>query len=155
MELLETRLVEYNGTVLAVSHDRAFLDNLCSSTVVFEGRGVLKEYVGGYSDWKRTVALREEQVAPPSRKAKITSPESRPEKPLKLTYAERSELDAIPARIEALERELAELHTLMIDPEFYKQDPEGMKRGVERARNVEVEIEAGFKRWAELSERSA
>ena len=115
-ELLEMRLVEYNGTVLAVSHDRAFLDNFCSSTVVFEGRGVLKEYVGGYSDWKRAVALREEQAAPPSRKAKITSRESRSEKPLKLTYAERSELDAIPARIEALERELAELHTLITDP---------------------------------------
>jgi ATP-binding cassette subfamily F protein uup len=138
-----------------VSHDRAFLDSLCTSTLVFEERGILKEYVGGYSDWKRAAALRKEQVAPTIRKAKITAGDKRPEKPRKLTYAERSELDTMPARIEALERELAELHTHMTDPEFYKQDPEAMRRGVERAGNVEVEIEAGFARWAELSERSS
>ena len=154
LELLEMHLAEYTGTVLAVSHDRAFLDNLCSSTLVFEGRGVLKEYVGGYSDWKRAVALREDETER-IRGAKMGSGKDRSVKPRKLTYAQRRELDAIPGRIEALERELAELHAHMTDPDFYKRDPEAMRRRVERARSVEADIEVVFARWAELSEQTA
>ena len=155
LELLEARLADYDGTVLAVSHDRAFLDNLCSSTLVFEGGGIVKEYVGGYSDWKRAAESRGEEGAP-ARKAKgAPKPESGADKPRKLSYAERRELDAIPGRIEVLEREQSELHAHMADPDYYRRDPEAMKRAVERTRAVEGEIEKVFARWAELSERPA
>ena len=156
LELLETRLIEYPGTVLAVSHDRAFLDNLCSSTLVFEGGGMVKEYVGGYSDWKRAVERRDEATeAPAARKTKAAPRKDPSDRPGRLTFAERREMDALPVRIEALERKIAELHEHMSDPEFYKVDPEARKRAVERARQAEEEIELAFARWAELSERPA
>ena len=120
--------------------------------------GVVKEYVGGYSDWKRTVAAREESAAPEQRKAKpaASAPAAAaPDKPKKMSFAEKRELEALPGRIEALEREQAELHAHMADPEFYKKDPEAMKRALERTGAIEGEIETMFARWTELSERTA
>ncbi|MSR36014.1 MAG: ATP-binding cassette domain-containing protein [Gemmatimonadetes bacterium] len=152
LELLEARLVEFAGTVLAVSHDRAFLDNLCSSTLVFEEAGVVREYVGGYSDWKRVAGRRDEESAPfaaPS-KTKPAPSGARPDAPRKLSFAERRELEGLPARIEALEVEIAELHAHMADPEYYKKDPGAMRGAVERVREAQAEIEAAFRRWAEL-----
>ncbi len=157
LELLEARLVEYDGTVLVVSHDRQFLDGLCSSTLVFEGDGRVKEYVGGYSDWQRTLAARREAAPAPARKARDT-PE-RPatpgtDKPKKLSWVEKKEWTALPAHIEALERELDALHDRMADPEFYRTDPDAIREASERAQSLPREIEAAYTRWAELDERA-
>lgn len=163
LELLEARLVEYTGTVLVVSHDRQFLDNLCSSTLVFEGGGRVKEYVGGYSDWKRTVA---------ARRAAETTPKASPaekrrgasgsgdvsaetsERPKKLTWAERKEWESLPGRIEALEGELEALHARMGASDFFRSDPDAIRSATERSQAIPGEIEAAFARWAELDERA-
>ncbi|MFV2008103.1 MAG: ATP-binding cassette domain-containing protein, partial [Longimicrobiales bacterium] len=117
LELLEARLVAYNGTVLVVSHDRTFLDNLCTSTLVFEGRGAFKEYVGGYSDWQRTVAAREsEPPTPPGGDVKPRGSQPRSGlksddgKPKRLSYEERREWTSLPGQIEELEQELHKVH---------------------------------------------
>jgi ATP-binding cassette subfamily F protein uup len=156
LELLEARLVEYSGTVLVVSHDRQFLDNLCSSTLVFEGAGRVKEYVGGYSDWKRTVALRAETNGPsatPSASPKKAT-DRNGAKARKLTWAEKKEWEMLPGRIEGLEAELDELHNLMADPDFFRSDVDAVRAATERSHEVPLEIEAAFARWAELDERA-
>ncbi len=163
LEFLEARLVEYAGTVLVVSHDRQFLDNLCSSTLVFEGEGRVKEYVGGYSDWKRTVERKPDATgtrrAPGgSSKKKASRPEptssDSPAKPRKLTWAEKKEWAALPERIEALEAELDKLHTRMGHPEYFRNDPNDLRAATERSQALPREIEAAFSRWAELDERA-
>jgi len=155
LELLEARLLEYNGTVLVVSHDRSFLDNLCTSTLVFEGDGVVKEYVGGYSDWRRVVEGQGTGAQAPSPRKKKGPVQHRPrrdavgkEKPL--TYRERREWESLPGRIEALEQELAGVHLRMADPDFYKSDPEDIRRAVEASQRIPAEIEALYARWGEL-----
>jgi ATP-binding cassette subfamily F protein uup len=151
LELLEDRLLQYNGTVLVVSHDRSFLDNLCTSTLVFEGSGVVKEYVGGYSDWRRVV---ERQDTPrPEKKKKPHQPRPRtaPDgKGKPLSFRERREWEALPGRIEALEEELNLLHERMAAPEFFRGDPEAIRRATEESRRIPKEIEALYARWAEL-----
>jgi ATP-binding cassette subfamily F protein uup len=156
LELLEARLVEYAGTVLVVSHDRAFLDNLCTSSLVFEGDGVVEEFVGGYSDWKRTVAAR---VEPPARKGARPSslrtggPEAR-EKPKKLTWNEKREWEELPARIEVMEAELSELHERIAERSFFQKRQEEIRPAVERSQELPQEIDEALTRWAELDERS-
>jgi len=155
LELLETRLLDYEGTVLVVSHDRSFLDNLCTSTLVFEGRGVVKEYVGGYSDWRRVVERRAESDTPSGsgKKKRPTTPRPRthtPGKEERLSFNERREREGLPDRIEALEEELGKLHERMAAPEFFKGDPEAIRRATERSRDLQEEIDALYARWAEL-----
>ncbi len=159
LELLEARLVEYDGTVLVVSHDRQFLDGLCSSTLVFEGEGSVKEYVGGYSDWQRTLAARQEAAPAPLPARKTRSTPERPatpctDKPKKLSWGEKKEWAALPALIESLERELEALHSRMADPAFYRGDPDAIRDTRERSRSLPGEIEAAYARWAELDERA-
>jgi len=155
LELLEARLLEYEGTVLVVSHDRSFLDNLCTSTLVFEGDGVVKEYVGGYSDWRRVVERRseDEETSRPRKKKAPSPPRPRtntPEKSKRRTYREEREWEAIPARIEQLEASLEEVHRQMAAPEFYRGDPEEIRRVVEESQRLPAEIEALYARWEEL-----
>jgi ATP-binding cassette subfamily F protein uup len=157
LELLESRLVAYDGTVLVVSHDRSFLDNVCSSTLVFEGQGLVKEYVGGYSDWRRVVDRRDDSPsrsgatkakAPPKAKPRTASSSTR------LSFKERREWEALPGQIEALEEELAGLHEWMSGPEFFREDPEKIRRATEASQRLPAEIETLFTRWAELDERN-
>ena len=164
LELLEARLVEYTGTVLVVSHDRAFLDNLCTSTLVFEGDGKVKEYVGGWSDWQRVVRRREEASAPPAVKKAAEAPRSGRQArlaergdagPKKLSFNERRELEGLPGRIETLEAEVEELHARMADPDFYRGDPDRIRETRERAEAAQAEIDEIFARWSELAEREA
>jgi ATP-binding cassette subfamily F protein uup len=170
LELLEARLVAFEGTVLAVSHDRRFLDNLCTGTLVFEGGGVVREYVGGYTDWKRAVARRREVAREraggesgggSARRGggpggRSRSPASKvDDRPRKLSYAERREFEALPTRIEALEAELSALHASMADPDFYRGEPEAIRAATERATALEVDIERLLERWTELGEREA
>ncbi len=148
LELLEDLLVAYSGTVLLVSHDRAFLDNVVTSVLAFEGEGRIGEYVGGYDDWLRqrpsTEPAGEKPLVKPSR------PKPRPDRPRKLTFKEGRELADLPARIEALEAERDALHQRMADPDFYRGDGETIAAAKDRLEALEGEIEASYARWETL-----
>jgi ATP-binding cassette subfamily F protein uup len=160
LELLEARLLAFSGTVLVVSHDRSFLDNLCSSTLVFEGNGVVNEYVGGYSDWRRTVEARARAEATPVKTAKANrggrggrGADVGSGKSLRLSYLEKKEWESLPTRIEELEQELADLHEEMAAPDFFQGDPETIRIATARSQALPGEIEEAFDRWAELDAR--
>ncbi|MGY6216228.1 ATP-binding cassette domain-containing protein [Methylolobus aquaticus] len=151
LELLEELLAEFQGTVLLVSHDRAFLDRVVTSTFVFEGDGRIAEYVGGYSDWvqQRTPAIAPATSAPATA---ATPPErSRPRK--KLSYREQRELDELPAEIESLETQRAELTALINAPEFYRREQSDVQRTLDELKALETRLEARFERWGELESR--
>ena len=154
LELLEELLMDYTGTLLLVSHDRAFLDNVVTSCLVFESNGRIQEYVGGYSDWLRQRPAPEPVVvAKPKPEPK---PAIRPPKPAtsgKLGYNERRELERLPARIEELEQRQRDLHALTADPAFYKQEPAAITRRMEELRALEAELETAYGRWEELEAR--
>ena len=158
LELLEARLLEFPGTVLVVSHDRSFLDNLCSCTLVFEGAGAVKEYVGGYSDWQRTLGSRAER-SPGGRGRRRRPFDSRkkkdPPKSDRLSHKEKKEWESLPARIEELEGELEALHEEMAGPDFFRGDPEAIRDATARSQSLPQEIEAAFERWAELDQRAS
>jgi ATP-binding cassette subfamily F protein uup len=151
LELLEETLMEYRGTVLLVSHDREFLDNLVASVIAFEGEGRLTEYVGGYDDRfrQRGPAAAE----PPAKAEKAARPERerpRRERPRVLTFNEKRELAALPARIEALEAERARIYETLADPDFYRREGGGLSEAKARLEELEAEIPAAYARWEEL-----
>ena len=155
LELLEELLAEYEGTLLLVSHDRTFLDNVVTSTLVFEGEGRFREYAGGYEDWERYQRSIPEvpiQVAKRSSAPVISDqPEIKPsDKPRKLSYKERRELEALPAKIETLETEQAELHERMGDAAFYRQPSDKITSTIERLEVVKRELEESYERWQTL-----
>jgi ATP-binding cassette subfamily F protein uup len=175
LELLEDELVEWPGTLLLVSHDRAFLDNVVTSTLVFEGAGRVQEYVGGYEDWLRQRpedtrsaptqsdgasdhgvlghGLRGRDVRSVRRQpdgyAVATAPTTRK----KLSYKEQREFDALPARIEALETEQRELRARIEGPEFYKEPRTTIDAALRRANEIDQEITDVYARWDELDAR--
>ena len=152
LEMLEARLLDYPGTVLVVSHDRQFLDNLCSSTLVFEGGGVVGEYVGGYSDWQRMTQSSAKVSEPvPTSDVKVGS-SGKPAR--KLSNREREEWKALPASLEGMEQELATLQARMAEASFFRGDPDDIRTASERVSALPQEIEATFMRWAELDERA-
>lgn len=159
LELLEARLMDFGGTVLVVSHDRQFLDDLCTSTLVFEGGGNVKEYVGGYSDWRRVVKNRPAAEQAPARKgrnAPLAGAAAAPPpatKPKKLTWAEKKEWETLPAHIEALEAELAALHARMGAADFFRSAPDQVRAATDRTQEIPLEIETAFARWEELDEQ--
>jgi ATP-binding cassette subfamily F protein uup len=151
LELLENLLVEFSGTLLLVSHDREFLDNVVTSTLVFEGDGRIGEYIGGCSDWlaldaARTAAVA--AVAKPAREAPATAP--RLAKPRKLTQKEQRELESLPVQIEKLEAEQSELAAKLADPVFYQREPGSVAAVKLRLEAIEHEMAAAFARWEEL-----
>ncbi len=154
LELLEELLSEYEGTLLLVSHDRTFLDNVVSSTLVFEGHGTFNEYAGGYEDWERY--QRQIPDTPSEVKRLITAPSvsaapARPsDKPRKLTYKEQRELAAMPGKIEALEGEQMVLHRQMGEATFYRQAGDKISSTLERIAAVKTELENAYERWQEL-----
>jgi ATP-binding cassette subfamily F protein uup len=151
LELLEERLIDYAGTVLVVSHDRAFLDNVVSSTLAWEPPGRFVEYAGGYSDWhfQRGEAIAAEEAAKVSKGKKPKTAVAR-----KLSYKENAELEALPARIETLERSQTELHDKMADPAFYQGGGDGVSDATAELERIEAELEQAYARWAELEELS-
>jgi ATP-binding cassette subfamily F protein uup len=168
LELLEELIGGFDGTVLLVSHDRAFLDNIVTSTVAFEGDGRVSEYVGGWEDYLRQSAGREvggsasPQVGGPAGRqvresggsaTVITGADSRPAEKRKLSYNEQREFDALPARIEALEAEQRSLTTEMESPDFYKSGADRINEVMARLGVVGKELEALLTRWLELDER--
>jgi ATP-binding cassette subfamily F protein uup len=154
LELLEAQLVEFPGTLLLVSHDRKFLDNVVTSTLVFEGDGRIEEYVGGYEDWARQ-AVGHCATEPGLVLAKQTAerPEKADQAPRRLTYKEAKELDAIPARIDALEQEQQNLNARVASADFYKEGAEAIKSTLARLAEIEGELLAAYERWDELEER--
>ncbi len=159
LELLEDLLADYEGTLLLVSHDRAFLDNVVTSTLMFEGGGNVGEYVGGYEDWLRYKQQTTEQHVPPLKRpaSEPTKPveERRGAKPRKLSYNEQRELEALPGKIEALEAEQARLHAATSDPAFYQQPGDRIAATMERLESVTRELEACYARWEELESQAA
>lgn len=166
LELLEDMLVEYDGTVLLVSHDRAFLNNVVTSTLVFEGDQV-REYAGGYDDWlrqrPRTAADGVVGVTPAGRgtpggtgsgKPRLSSDDTAPEpRDRRLTYKEQQELSALPETIQRLEADIADLHQLLAASEFYKRSGDEIARETARLRRLDEELVAAYHRWDELESR--
>jgi ATP-binding cassette subfamily F protein uup len=162
LDLLEDLLVEFQGTLLLVSHDRAFLDEVVTSTLVFEGDGRIGDYVGGYSDWqneKKKQAAKKATEGPGRAPAgprvaawegAAPSSPSRAAASRKLTNRERLELEALPARIEALEREQATLVVKLADPAFYRTEAARFAEVKARLESIEREQVAALARWEEL-----
>jgi ATP-binding cassette subfamily F protein uup len=152
LDLLEDLLVEYQGTLLIVSHDRDFLDNVVTSTLVFEGDGRIGDYVGGYADWVREKEkIAAAKAATAAREAaKSTPPKSAAKSSRKLTNKEQRELDTLPAQIEALETEQAELGKKMADPIFYQRERAAAAQVKARLDELDRQHAIAFARWVEL-----
>ena len=149
LELLEEQLMAYKGTLLLVSHDREFFDNVVTSTFVLEGDGTVDCYPGGYEDYLRQRRPRE--VAPKAvSEKKVEKVASR-----KLSYNEQRELASLPSKIEELEGEIAEAESFLADGSSYLADPEKFKSLSERLPQARAELEAAVERWAELEERNS
>ncbi|WP_069385133.1 ATP-binding cassette domain-containing protein [Halomonas caseinilytica] len=169
LELLEELLLSFEGTLLLVSHDRAFMDNVVTSVLAFEGEGKVREYVGGYSDWVRqggklppapwegAARQRAEPVAEGasggSRKTAetaSTSTASPAPRRVKLSYKLQRELDGLPTEIERLEGEVAEFERQVGDPAFYQQDPDTVTATLQALNDKQAELDAAMERWMEL-----
>ncbi|WP_457666709.1 ATP-binding cassette domain-containing protein [Thiolapillus sp.] len=156
LELLEELLLEYQGTLLLVSHDRVFLDNVVASSLVFEGDGVVNSYVGGYSDWlvqrnrstgnNNPVAGRSKQPQAVARKKSASG---------KLGYKDQRELSALPEEIEILETEREKLETGLADPDLYRNEPEKVSKLTSRMQELDKELEEKYARWDILEEKRA
>jgi ATP-binding cassette subfamily F protein uup len=164
LELLEAQLVEWPGTLLLVSHDRAFLDNIVLSTFVFDGGGRVEEYVGGYEDWVQQHAAATGDRAIEGSRATNGGAQggdrrgargsSRAPQQKKLTYREQRELEALPARIDALEEEQRALAERIADPAFYKEAADAIHAALARAEGIQHEISAAYARWHDLDDRA-
>ena len=151
LELLEGLLAEYDGTLLLASHDRAFLDGVVTSIYAFEGRGRVREYVGGYSDWQH--ALQVSTVA--KRRPAVSATAPRKPRPRGLTYTEQRELRRLPASIEALESEQSALHARLENTQLFHKEPEAFQSIMERLTALDGERDAAYARWEELEQRQA
>lgn len=154
LELLEELLFEFSGTVIIVSHDRAFLNNVVTSTMVFEGNGIITEYAGGYDDW-----LIQRPKPETIRLFEIKAPEKRKPKPkqaglLKLTFKEKQELKELPQKIDTLEMRQQELFQVMSDPLFYKNEKNEIARIKSELEKTEKMILEAYARWEELEDKS-
>ena len=153
LEILEEKLVDYQGTLLLVSHDRAFLDNVVTSVMVFEGDGVVNEYIGGYADWfaKAGETRKAEAGKAPAEELKKEKPKNAPGK--KLSFKEQRELEELPQRIEQLENRQKELTSQINAPDFYKQTQEKVAGKLAELAAVETDLEQAFSRWEALDSK--
>ncbi len=160
LELLEDLVVEFGGTVLLVSHDRAFLNEVCTSLLVFEGDGKVTDYIGGYDDWQKETARKAAALVAAEELAKraaksaagggATGAGAAGVKTRKLSNKERSELDAWPKVIEKLENEQTILTSKLADPLFFRKPPVEVTQATARLHEIEAELAKGYKRWEEL-----
>jgi len=154
LELLESILVEYDGTVILVSHDRAFINEVVTSTLVFETGEQVNEYVGGYDDWLRqrriSSSLKVESNKAKSAEKKPAAATNQPKQARKLSYKEQSELAKLPAKIEAWETEQETLHQQMASTEFYQQDSDTITNVQQRLAEIESDLAKGYARWEAL-----
>ncbi|MBT8067118.1 MAG: ATP-binding cassette domain-containing protein [Gammaproteobacteria bacterium] len=152
LEVLEQKLCDYNGTLLVVSHDRQFLDNVVTSTIVFEEDGKIQEYVGGYSDWLRQgheLAVTDNPLTAEKRKREAAARRKRGNA-MKLSYKEQRELDQLPAEIEAIESRISELQAVIASPEFYAQDKTVVQEKLAELNESEMKLEQHIERWSSL-----
>ncbi|HSP89743.1 MAG TPA: hypothetical protein VLN08_02490, partial [Vicinamibacterales bacterium] len=163
----EAQLAEFAGTLLLVSHDREFLDNAVTSTLVFEGGGRVQEYVGGYQDWVRQRIASRDAAASTAALAQAGS-RRRPDAEgaagpaarrasagrRRLTFNEQREFAALPGRIDALEAEVRGLHEAVAGPEFYKEGAAEIARVLARADEAQRELDQAYARWIDLEPRS-
>lgn len=167
LEMLEARLVEFSGTLLVVSHDREFLNNVATSCIAVEvdaGCRSVREYVGGYDDWQQQraafAARRAERNPETSTPDSTPRAESKPatanapEKPKKLSFKEQRELDALPSQIELMEGQIAEFHRVMADPDFYKREGQEIARTQAELSEAELQLAAAYERWEALESRA-
>jgi ATP-binding cassette subfamily F protein uup len=165
LELLETTLADYPGTLILVTHDRAFMDNVATQSLVAEGDGVWKEYAGGYSDWLAQSAFaagdakegnaKEGRARADASTAKgaVAGPRSPKSAKQRLSYMEQRELDALPAQIESLESEQNELQTQMARADYHRRGTAQIQQERERFEQIETSLARCFERWAELEAR--
>ncbi len=146
LELLESRLVAYTGTLLLVSHDRAFLNNVVTSTLILEGEGQISEYVGGYDDWLRQ-RPQIETKAPVKEKNPQVEPKPESNKAVKLSYKEQRELEDLPQLIESLEEEQKALNQAMADPDFYKKEADVIAKSSSRLSVIGDDLAKAYARW--------
>ncbi|RCI74186.1 ABC transporter ATP-binding protein, partial [Pseudomonas aeruginosa] len=167
LELLEEVLLGFQGTVLMVSHDRAFLDNVVTSTLVFEGEGKVREFVGGYQDWlrqggtPRLLGVSESKsgkaelntaLAPAAEPAPaVAAPSEAPAKK-KLSYKLQRELEALPGQIDAVEAELAGVQETIAQQDFYLRPQDEQRETLARLDALQQELDALLERWAELED---
>ena len=157
LELLEALLMDWEGTLLLVSHDRAFIDDVVTSTLAFEGNGRVQEYVGGYEDWLRQRPVPAPSAAAPAREGRVPGGVGRvlsdPATPKKLTYREREELEQLPSKIHALEEEQRALAARIAAPDFYKEPADAIAQALERVDAIHDELLEALARWDELESR--
>jgi len=150
LELLEELIFEYQGTLLLVSHDRDFLNNVVTSTIVFEGNGQVVEYIGGYDDWLRqrpqsALTQQQEKNSPKTPTPKPKTPKSK-----KLGYMQKRELQKLPQKIEALESSQKALFAVMADPLFYKKERDEIATAKSEIKRIQQDIDSAYRRWEEL-----
>lgn len=152
LDLLEELLIDYKGTILLVSHDRAFLNNVVTSTLAFEGNGVINQYVGGYDDWLRqrdatvkTSTKTPEKQAKPAKSSKTTNNTSK-----KLSYMAQRELDSLPAEIERLEEEISKISQQMNQPDFYQSERSVTAAVEKELGQLQDKLNHCYQRWEEL-----
>jgi ATP-binding cassette subfamily F protein uup len=162
LELLEALLQDYPGTIFLVSHDRAFLDNVVTQTIVFEGAGALREFAGGYTDWAEYAARQQverrdagSRTEAPARRPAAVAPTRQREPRLRLTYQEERELAGLPERIEALEAAVAALRLRFADPALYRDSPQDVPALQAELDRREAELAAAYARWEALESRQA
>tara|TARA_B110001452_G_scaffold1157_1_gene1029 strand:+ start:82 stop:1956 length:1875 start_codon:yes stop_codon:yes gene_type:complete len=142
LDLLEELLIDYKGTVILVSHDRAFLNNVVTSTLVFDGSGTIEQYVGGYDDWLRQRKTEQTaKVATPKVQPKSSTPS------IKLSYKDQRELDSLPAEIEGLEVSISEISGKISEPGFYQTDRAEIKVVEGRLANAQKQLAESYARW--------
>lgn len=148
LELLEELLASYTGTLLLVSHDRTFIDNVVTSTLVFDGDGKIQEFIGGYQDWLRQRKIPEPVKPQKAQEEKPIREKSRDSK--KLSYKDQKELAELPKKIEELEQMQSEWQAQMANPDFYKKNQEDIAASMEKLKAIQLEIEKAYARWSEL-----
>ena len=153
LELLEELLVNYHGTLLLVSHDRTFLDNVVTSTLVFEGKGHIEEYIGGYQDWLRQKKPQLISIATITKTKNINMVANTTNPTKKLNYKEQRELQTLPEYIESLETEKNRLQTLMSSSEFYQETADKIANTMNKLKGVTRNLEIAYQRWEELENR--
>jgi len=157
LEVLEEKLSEYAGTLMVVSHDRAFLDNTVTSILAFEADGSIRPYVGNYSDWMkrgRSLASGEAKRAQGSSSDSESSQTTRPVSGRKLSYKLQRELDDLPSVIESVETQLEQVRNQTLDSDFYQRDYSETQPVLDQLADLEQELEQHLERWSELEEMS-
>lgn len=155
LEMLEGLLTDYPGTLLLVSHDREFLDNVVTQVIAFEGDGNLCEYPGGYEDWLRARPQPKaaSPAATPPKTAPATPPHPEPAKRTRLSFKETRELTELPGRIETLESRQTEITALLADPAIYRDNPSGVQALQHETADIAGELEGAYARWEVLDEK--